>query len=163
MISSLHECHERTGFNSFGSPFTASYVIVNFSSRVERMVSWILSWVPPNSALQCSGARHFSFLAVRMLCSLWRGSFWNCSTPFGVFASVHCGVNQCNFSHVIMGYLLMIARIAEETNILSISLPAVPSKVLGTESSLLVCWCKSEPSHIVLNSSRLLPLSRLSV
>jgi hypothetical protein len=36
-----------------------------------------------------------------------------------------------------MGYLLMIARIAEETNVLSLSLPAVLSKVLGTESSLL--------------------------
>jgi len=62
-----------------------------------------------------------------------------------------------------MGYLVMIARIAEETNVLSVSLPAVPSKVLGTESSLLACWCKSEPSHIVLNSSRLLPLSRMGL
>jgi hypothetical protein len=57
----------------------------------------------------------------------------------------------------------MIARIAEEDNILSLSLPAVLSKVLGTESSLLACWCKSEPSHIGLNSSRLLLLSRMSL
>jgi hypothetical protein len=62
-----------------------------------------------------------------------------------------------------MGYLLMIARISEETNILNLSLPAVPSKVFGAESSLLAGWRKSEPSHIVLNSSRLPPLSRMSL
>jgi hypothetical protein len=62
-----------------------------------------------------------------------------------------------------MGYLLMIARIAEETNILSLSLPAVPSMVFGTKSSLLDCWCKSEPSYIVLKSSRLLPWLRMGL
>jgi len=62
-----------------------------------------------------------------------------------------------------MGYLLMIARVAEETNVLSLSLPAVPSKDLDTGSGLVACWCKSQPFHIVLNFSRLLLLSRMSV
>jgi len=150
MISSLDEYHKRTSFSSFGWPYMASYVISTISSRVERMVSQIVPWVPPHSALQCSGARHLRFPAVRMLCNLWRGSFWHCSIPFGVIASVHCCLNQCNSSHIIMGYLLMIATIAEETNVLNWSLAAVHSKVLGTESSLLACW----PSATTLVSVR---------
>jgi len=162
VISSLNECQKGTSFNSCGSPFTTSYVISSLSCRVERMVLLILSWVPPNSALQCSGGRNLNFLAVRTPCSLWQGSFWNCSMPFGVFPFVHCGVNRCNFSHVIMGYLLIITRIAEQTgNILSLSLPAVPSKVPSTECSLLACWHNSELSQIVLHSSRRLPLSTM--
>jgi ABC-type phosphate transport system permease subunit len=72
-------------------------------------------------------------------------------------------VNQRNFSTITTGYLLMIARIAEETQILSLSLAADTSKGLCIKSSLLACWRKSERWHMVLNSSRLLPLSRMSV
>jgi hypothetical protein len=43
----------------------------------------------------------------------------------------------------------MVARIAAETNILSLSRPAVPSKVLGSKSGLLACCRESELSQIV--------------
>jgi hypothetical protein len=44
----------------------------------------------------------------------------------------------------------MTARISEETTVRSLSLPALPPKDYGAESSFLACWCWSEPSHIVL-------------
>ena len=58
---------------------------------------------------------------------------------------------------------MIIAAIAEETNILSLSLAAVSSNVLDTGSSLVACCRKSELSHIFFNSSRLLSLSRMSL